>query len=282
MNEGGNRLKDMEQFEDWLLDNNRSGKTIRNTIGDLRRISKEREIRTRDDFAAWQRAERLAGITNVRLNHYLRSVNLYCLMKGWDKFHYAREFKNMKIRTVNQDQMREIMAAVSGYAKERDSAILHLIFGCGLRIGEIWNLQMRDIGGDSVRVTGKNQKTRDVYMPSEVKRSVEAYLQKRLPTDANYLFTGPHGRLKYDYLRLRVSRIAAQAGVKFSAHMGRHTWATRLLRNGVSIYAVSKLLGHADLGTTEVYLHLEQNEAIDEVRKKMNGKFFRLEEVVRN
>ncbi len=77
-----------------------------------------------------------------------------------------------------------------------------------------------------------------------------------------------------------MARIAAREGVKFSAHMGRHTWATRLLRNGVSIYAVSKLLGHSDLGTTEVYLHLQQDEAIDEVRKKMKDRFFRIGEEV--
>jgi integrase len=53
-----------------------------------------------------------------------------------------------------------------------------------------------------------------------------------------------------------VAGIAAREGVRFSAYMGRHTWVTRLLRNGVSIYAVSKLLGHSDPGRIEVYLHL--------------------------
>ena len=274
-------MTDLQAFEDWLLDNNRSEKTIRNALGDIRRIQKDNEIRSREDIQAWIRKKRLDGMLNVTLNHYLRSINLVCVMMRWEKFHYARELKSMKVKTVTPGEQKKIIEAPIGYTRERDSAILHLIFGCGLRIGEVANLQMKDLSRDSVRVTGKGQKVRDVYMPPEVRTALDLYLDRRSNTDPNYLFTGPSGRLRYDYLRQRVTRIAARADVKFSAHMGRHTWATRLLRNGVSIYAVSKLLGHSDLGTTEVYLHLQQDEAIDEVRKKMKGKFFRVIEEVR-
>ncbi len=261
---------DLSGFEDWLLDNNRSSKTIQNAMGDMRRILRSAKIQSREDFQIWIREKRLGGMLNVTLNHYLRTINLYCLMKGWEKFHYARELRNMKIRTVNTEEEKRILSSPKGYTKERDAAVLSLIFGCGLRIGEISNVQMNDIGKDRIRVTGKGQKTRDVYLPPETRKALDEYLKIRIPSDPNYLFTGPSGRLRYDYLRQRVARVAAREGVKFSAHMGRHTWATRLLRNGVSIYAVSKLLGHSDLGTTEVYLHLQQDEAIDEVREKFN------------
>ncbi|MCL4307131.1 MAG: tyrosine-type recombinase/integrase [Candidatus Thermoplasmatota archaeon] len=273
-------MNDFSKFEEWFLDHNYDGKTIRNARGDMRRITRVREINTRDDFVAWLREMRLNGMRNVTINHYLRTVNQYCTMMGWEKFPYAREARSMKIKTVTKDEMKAILGTPSGYTKARDSAVLYLIFGCGLRIGEVCNLKLSDVASMDtgvINVTGKNQKTRTVYLPSEVRKALKAYLADRMQTDQNYLFTGPKGRLKYDYLRQRVSRIAARAGIHFSAHMGRHTYATAMLRNGVSIYSVSRLLGHSDLGTTEVYLHLNQQEAVEEVKSKMKD-FFRINE----
>ena len=265
------------EFEDWLLDNNFAAKTIRNCKGDMRRIQESGTVRSREDFEKWIRAKRLAGMKNVTLNHYLRTINRYCDMKGWEKFRYARELRNMKIRTVTPEERRKIFMACTGYTRYRDLAALHLAFDCGLRIGEISSLTIQDvseIASGILNVTGKGQKSRSVYVPPQAREAVRKYLDNRIPSDPNALFTGPKGALRYEYIRQRFSRIGSRAGVHFSAHMARHTYATTLLRSGVSIYSVSKLLGHSDLGTTEVYLHLDQREAIEEVKSKMKD-FFR-------
>ena len=85
--------------------------------------------------------------------------------------------------------------------------------------------------------------------------------------------------MSYEYIRQRMARVAARAGVRFHNHMARHTYATELLRQGVSIYAVSKILSHQDLETTSIYAHLDQGEVIDEIRGKVKKRFFLAEAV---
>ena len=157
---------------------------------------------------------------------------------------------------------------------ERDRAIESLEFGCDLRIGEIWNLQLKDIAEHHLSVRGKNEKVRDVWLPGEVRKAVSDYLEIRRPTDRNYVFTSRKGRMSYEYIRQRMARVAARAGVSFHNQMARHTYATELLIQGVSIYAVSKILDHQDLETTSIYAHLDQGEVIDEIRGKVKKRFF--------
>ena len=271
---------DLQAFEDWLVDQNKAAKTIRNSLGDLRRIQQAGEIRTRDDIRLWIRHNRLNGMLNVTLNHYLRTINLVCEMLKWEKFPYAREVKNMKIKTVTEEERDRIFSSFRGYEGKRDKAIAALIFGCGLRIGEAWNIQLQDFAGDVLRVRGKNEKVRDVWIPPEVQKALDEYRKTRLPTDENYLFTSRNGRMKYEYFRQRMSRVAARSGVRFHNHMARHTFATKLLKDGVSIVSVSKLLGHASVKETAVYEHLDVQDAFKEVKRTRKGPFF-LAEVVK-
>ena len=270
---------DLTEFEDWLLENGRAAKTIRNTIGDLERIQRSVPILSRDDFRKWIRQSRTAGMLNVTFNHYVRSINQYCTFMKWEKFPWAREAKNVVIKTVTEEQKAALFNAFEGYEGKRDRAIASLEFGCGLRIGEIWNLQLKDIAEDHLRVRGKNEKVRDVWLPAEVRKAVSDYLEIRLPTDSNYVFTSRKGRMSYEYIRQRMARVAARAGVRFHNHMARHTYATELLRQGISIYAVSKILGHQDLETTSIYAHLDQGEVIDEIKGKVKKRFFLAEAV---
>ena len=267
----------LQGFEDWLLDHNRAEKTIRNATGDMVRVMKTRKIGSRGDLLLWLRDRRRDGALNVTMNHYIRSINLYCEFRGWEKFPYAPERKDLKVKLVSDEEREKIFASFSGYTGKRDRAIAALIFACGLRIGEVWNLTFSSLDGDILHVIGKGQKKRDVYFPPEARAALKDYLSVRLPTDPNYLFTVQNGRMKYDYIRQRVPRIAGKAGVKFNNHKARHTFATGLLRDGVSIYSVSKLLGHADVSTTAVYAHLDQSEAIEEEKRKSKRRFFLME-----
>ena len=266
-------MTDLKAFEEWLLDNNRAEKTIRNTLGDIRRILRDGPVESRDDLRSWIRKRRLDGMQNVTLNHYLRSINLFCVMKQWEKFPYAREYKPMKIKTIAGEEIDAIKKGFSGYTKERDMAIFALELGCGLRIQEIWNLQLQDIREETVIVRGKGQKIREVYLPPEVRSILRKYMEHRPPSDPNYLFVTPAGRMKYEYIRQVIPRIAERSGIRMSNHMARHTYATALLENGVDIYSIKDILGHSDVKTTTVYIHADQSRAIREVKSKM-PKFF--------
>ncbi|MGC9193488.1 MAG: tyrosine-type recombinase/integrase [Thermoplasmata archaeon] len=119
----------------------------------------------------------------------------------------------------------------------------------------------------------KDRKKREIYLPPQTKKAIDDYVKIRLPTDVNYLFTSPEGRVTYSYMRKIISEISKKAGVHFHAHMARHTYATTLLKAGVSPESVRKLLGHESLSTTQIYLHLDQSDAINEVRRRF-PKFF--------
>ncbi len=73
--------------------------------------------------------------------------------------------------------------------------------------------------------------------------------------------------MTYDYMRKRIELVALRAGVKFHAHMARHTYATELLKQGVDIFYVSRPLGHEKLNSTQIYAHPSQEDAINEAKK---------------
>ena len=98
-------------------------------------------------------------------------------------------------------------------------------------------------------------------------KHLKRYLAERSPTDREYLFTTERGKMTYDYFRKRCEVVSLKAGVKFHPHMARHTYATKLLRQGVSVSYVARMLGHEDLSSTQIYLHPSQDDAIEEVRK---------------
>ena len=272
--EGGEAVRGFidEDFTEYL-EEKYSPKTIVNTLTDLKRVNEFIEFSSRDDFRKWLREKRKAGMKNVTVNHYLRSINQYCDFKKWQKFDYLSESKVFRIKSVNDDEIGKISEfAGKGYTGARDSAIMALELGCGLRIGEIHSLQLRDIEGNVITVIGKNQKTRQVYLPDEVLTVLKRYLRDRISSDPNFVFTTPKGRISYEYIRQVIPRKARQAGVNYGNHAGRHTYAVKLLRSGMSIYDISKVLGHDNPKTTAIYLESDQSGPLERLKETVEGK----------
>ena len=264
-----------EDFEEYL-EEKFAPKTIRNTLTDMKRINDFVEIACRDDFRKWLREKRRSGMQNVTVNHYLRSINQYCGFKGWQKFDYLNEPRVFKVKSVNEEDISMIArAAGKGYTGSRDSAIMALELGCGLRIGEIHTMQFKDVNGNLLTVTGKNQKTRQVYIPDEVLTVLNSYIKERIPSDPNFIFTTPKGRISYEYIRQVIPRKAKLAGVNYGNHAGRHTYAVKLLRSGMSIYDISKVLGHDNPKTTAIYLESDQAGPLERLKETVEGKKLR-------
>ena len=149
----------------------------------------------------------------------------------------------------------------------REYAMFSLMFGTGVRLGEAVNLRVQDITFDTITVRGKGQKVRQIYLPQATREALIEYLKVRIVPaareDSAYLFTTKAGkRMSHNYFRRVCQEISFAAGVKFHPHMARHTYATGLLKKGVSVLYVSKLLGHEDLESTAIYLHPSQADAI--------------------
>jgi len=148
----------------------------------------------------------------------------------------------------------------------RDTAVLALLYGSGLRISEALSLKRRDAplkGRDMLRVTGKGNKTRVVPVLPIVREAVARYLSLcpiKLGSD-DPLFVGVRGKqLSPRLIQLRMAKARAALGLPETAtpHALRHSFATHLLGAGADLRAIQELLGHASLSTTQGYTEVDR------------------------
>ena len=157
--------------------------------------------------------------------------------------------------------------------RERDKAILELLYASGLRVGELSSLNLRDLDVDNrlLRVLGKGSKHREVFMGKTAQNSLKSYLLNSRPlllkkNKNNALFLNKFGyRLSKRSVQDMVSRYSLMSiGEKINPHMLRHSFATHLLDGGADIKVVQELLGHSSPSTTQIYTHV----SLEESRKK--------------
>ncbi len=156
-------------------------------------------------------------------------------------------------------------AAEVGWRGYRDQALMELLYSCGLRLSEIYGLNLSDLDLDAsrVRVEGKGRKERIVPLGRRAASAQEAYRRER---ECEYgevgaaepLFVSERGtRLSRRQIQRIVTRfirmVAEEAGL--STHSIRHSFATHLLDGGADLMAIKELLGHASLSTTQMYAH---------------------------
>jgi len=257
----------MQEFEDWMVEEMRwSAKTVHNTVRMLSHmIELGANIDDRDSMndlvrRIWQEKG------NQAANGYIKIANRYLKYIRKKELKYFKEYDSFVVKLVPEDDKRKLLYAASKTGR-RENAMFMLLFGTGVRLQEACDLRLADISADRIRVRGKGQKVREIYLPPEVREAIGSYMQTRENTDHDYLFTTERGRMSYEYFRRRCEVVAMKAGVKFHPHMARHTYATEMLKQGVSVYYVSRLLGHEDLSSTQIYLHPSQDAAIQEAKK---------------
>ncbi len=160
-------------------------------------------------------------------------------------------------RTVPARPLAALLDALDGDDPEtlRDRAILELLYGTGLRVGEATSLSVADIGhGELLRVVGKGGRERAVPLGRAARAALAAYLEKGRPALAksaagDALWVGARG----GRMGTRGLRRVVRARAATFPHSLRHAFATHLLENGADLRTVQELLGHRELGTTQVY-----------------------------
>ena len=158
---------------------------------------------------------------------------------------------------------------------QRNRAIMETLYGCGLRVSELINLEISRIYPDRgfLVVTGKGNKERAVPMSEASITEIAAYLDQRRLMDIktgeeNILFLNRRGhRLTRVMVFYIVRRLAEAAGITktISPHTLRHSFASHLLEGGANLRAIQMMLGHESLGTTEIYLHIDRSRLRDEI-----------------
>ena len=188
-------------------------------------------------------------------------------------------------RYLTLDDSLSLLNAVDGKHKERDFCIITLFLNCGLRISELIGLNISDIKDDALRVLGKGNKVRVVYLNDACKDALNRYLEVRRPIsgkDRDALFLSERNqRISRAMVHSLVKNHRSMAGLdstQYSSHKLRYMAATLMLQNGVDVKAVQEVLGHEHLNTTEIYTHID-NESLRVAAKanplshvKMKGK----------
>lgn len=136
----------------------------------------------------------------------------------------------------------------------RDRALLETLYGTGLRVGELAQLEVGDVEGDFIRVAGKGGRWRSVPLGGEARRAIRAYLEAGrpslvLPRAGSALWVGARG----GPLGSRGIRHVVRMRAATFPHALRHSFATHLLEGGADLRAVQEMLGHRDLATTQIY-----------------------------
>ncbi len=160
----------------------------------------------------------------------------------------------------------------------RDLAILELFYASGLRLAEVCTVRLEtlDLDDGFIRVTGKGNKTRIVPVGGRARAALEHYLANERPklvkphTSSHLFLSVRGGPLSPDRVRQIVKHRAKQAGIEQNMypHLLRHSFATHLLQNGADLRVIQELLGHADIATTQIYTHVD-----DQRLKKVHQQF---------
>ncbi len=168
-------------------------------------------------------------------------------------------------RYLDLDQSIQLLEAVQGVNQTRDYCILTLFLNCGLRISELIGLNIKDIQGDQLRVLGKGNKERIVFLNSACQQAISDWLNERSTrgsADPNALFISSQSRKRISKSAVEklVKKHLSVAGLdssQYSPHKLRHTAATLMLQNGVDVRTLQEVLGHDNLNTTQIYTHVD-------------------------
>jgi integrase/recombinase XerC len=254
--------RDVAQFAEWLA---RAGVT---EIGRIDRRSLRR-------YVSFLSERRYARRSIARKVSAIRSMLTWAVTQEVLPGNPAEDLASPKLGQPLPRVMRPSEAAhlcnvppEDEPAGVRDRAILELLYGSGLRVGELCGLDVDDIDlrSLSMRVTGKGRKERQLPMSRPSARALSAYLNearfqlagdKEIP-EANALFLNTRGgRIGTRSVRALVTKyLKAEGMAPASPHALRHSFATHLLDNGADLRAVQELLGHENLATTQIYTHV--------------------------
>jgi integrase/recombinase XerD len=151
----------------------------------------------------------------------------------------------------------------------RDRAMVELLYASGLRISELVNARLEHLSLEEkvIRVTGKGNKTRLVPVGAKARDALAAYLERERPrhvkrrTGSELFLSVRGGKLTSVRCWQIVKARAKAAGLEEDVypHLLRHSFATHLLNNGADLRVIQEMLGHADISTTQIYTHVDQD-----------------------
>lgn len=216
-------------------------------------------------------ATRARKVSTLRIFFKYLTVQEHLLDVNPAEMLESPKIKQSLPKHLSLDDSLKLLNSVIGNNSERDYCILTLFLNCGMRLSELVSLNITDIKADgSLVITGKGNKERLVYLNSACLNAINDYLKVRPTEDINY---NDRNALFISRNKRRISNKTVQHIVKthlekaglgdmgYSTHKLRHTAATLMYQLGdVDIRVLKEILGHANLGTTQIYTHVANKQ----------------------
>lgn len=175
---------------------------------------------------------------------------------------------------LSLDESVALLHSIEGKNEKRDTCIITLFLNCGLRLSELVAINFKDIKDNTLKVIGKGDKERSVYLNDACQKALKEYIAVR-PKDVkdhDALFISERGtRIGKRTVEMMVKKYITLAGLdpnKYSPHKLRHTAATLMHKyGGVDIRSLQQILGHESVSTTEIYTHVDSEQVKEALEK---------------
>lgn len=257
--------KDIEDFQDFL-------KSEKMAAG----LLKIRNARVAQNYISYLSKNGLASTTIHRKMSALSSFYAFLVKEEIMKENFFEDLESPKIpkrlpKLIKENEVMMLfeICDLNNKLGYRNYCILGCLYGCGLRVSELCNMQIKDIDFNErvIKIHGKGSKDRVVIMYDDLASSLKHYistfrlelLYNSKDTENRYVFLNKNGtQLSRVGVRKILEKLVLECGETFhiSPHMLRHSFATALLNNGADMRSVQELLGHESLSTTQVYTHV--------------------------
>ncbi|RMG69930.1 MAG: tyrosine recombinase, partial [Nitrospirae bacterium] len=204
------------------------------------------------------------------ISRMLSSIRMFCrylITEGLRKdnpsevLHNPGGWKRLPKALSTEDIMKLLDSIKDTQMAERDQVIFELMYASGLRVSEVVQLRIEDVNLEAgfLRISGKGGKERVVPLSEHTLEKIKVYLSDIRPglvkkRDVPFLFLSKRGgKLTRQRIWQSLKHYARKAGIELSPHVIRHSFATHLLEGGADLRSVQKMLGHADISTTQIY-----------------------------
>jgi integrase/recombinase XerD len=237
-------------------------------------------------YIVWRKTHGCTELTLAKDISALRAFGSYLVRTGIWVENYALMLDRPKVsrplpRVLTLKQVEKLLAAIDTSVPlgVRDAAIFEIIYSCGLRISEASGLLVQNVhlNEQLILVRGKGGKERIVPFGGQAKEKLTAYLDDVRPglvgsKAVAEVFVNYRGEpMSRKGIWKRFQEYEALSGVHSKVHTLRHSFATHLLAGGADLRSVQELLGHADLSTTQIYTHVDDEQLRNNHQKYFPG-----------
>ena len=288
----GSRL--LQRFKQYLLlEKGLSSNTLEAYVHDVEKLFEYLEkqsihpldvkLEDLENYLASLHDEKIRPRSQARMLSGIRSFYRYLVLDGHIKADPTLLLESPKIgmklpEVLSVEEIDALIAVIDLSKREgqRNRAIIETMYSCGLRVSEACNLKLSDLylNEGFIKVEGKGSKQRLVPISERAIAEIMDYMTDRAeieikPGNEDYLFVSAHFKKKMSRITMFhiIKELAEQAGIKktISPHTLRHSFATHLLEGGANLRVIQSMLGHEDIGTTEIYTHIDAHRLRSEI-----------------